>query len=97
MRVIMKMKWNAVTPEWYEGVRNSVQWETNPPKGLLLHSAGFCNGALHITDIWESEEDFENFSHDRLMTGVSKTPFKGVLPEIEVFPAHEVYSPLIKD
>ena len=97
MRVIMKMKWNAVTPKLYEDVKKSVQWDTNPPKGLLLHLVGFSNGAMHITDIWESEEEFEDFTHNRLMAGVSKTNFNGILPEIEVFPVHAAYSTSGKD
>ncbi len=97
MRVIIKMKWNDVSPAKYEEVRKHVQWETNPPKGLLLHSVGFSNGAMHITDIWESEEEFEDFTHNRMMVGVAKINITASLPEIEVFHAHAVYSPLIKE
>ncbi len=96
MKVIMKMKWNGVSPKQYEEVKKHVNWEGEPPVGLLLHIAGFSGGALHITDMWESAEHFENFSHDRLMKGVAKTSFLGILPEVEVFPAYAVYSPSVK-
>jgi hypothetical protein len=96
MKVIMKMKWNGITPDKYENVKGIVKWDQNPPKGLLLHAAGFNHAALHITDIWESEEDLDNFMHDRLMPGVAKTTHIGGPPEVEVFPAHSLYSPLLK-
>lgn len=41
------MKWNDVSPEKYEIVKSHVQWETNPPKGLLLHSVGFSGGNVY--------------------------------------------------
>ncbi len=71
--------------------------------GKQIHLKGFCcilsdsAGAMYITDIWESEEDFEDFTHNRMMPGVAKINFNAILPEIEVFPAHSIYSPLIKE
>ena len=93
MRVLMTMKWNGVTPDQYEMVRKSVNWEGDLPKGAVFHAAGFHDGALRVTDIWESAEDFNNFVSSRLMPGVAQTGITGQ-PEVEVFPVHAVFAPV---
>ena len=42
------------------------------PKGGVFHVAGFSNNALRVTDIWESENDFNNLVQIRLMPAVTQ-------------------------
>ena len=90
MRTMMIMKWNGVLKEQYEQVRKEVNWEGNKPKGAIFHVASFGNNALHVTDIWESAEDFNNFGEARLTPGVEHAKIQGQ-PEMETFPVHAVY------
>ena len=86
----MSMQWNGVTPDQYEKVRKSVNWEGDTPKGAIFHVAGFNNNVLRVTDIWESENDFNNFTQQRLMPGVAAAGIEGQ-PQVEMFPAHAIY------
>lgn len=90
MKTMMIMKWEGVTLAQYEKVRKSVNWEGNKPKGAIFHVASFGNDALHVTDIWESAEDFNQFTQTRLMPGVMEAGIHGQ-PAVETFPVHAIY------
>jgi hypothetical protein len=92
MKTMMIMKWNGVTPGQYEQVRKTVNWEGNKPKGAIFHVASFGNNALHVTDIWESADDFNNFVQARLMPGVAQAGIQGQ-PLVETFPVHAIFVP----
>lgn len=92
MKTVMVMKWEGVTPEQYEKVRQSVNWEGNKPTGALFHVAGFYKNSLRVTDIWESEEDFNGFVQDRLMPGVAQAGIKGE-PKVKFYPVQAIYLP----
>jgi len=65
MPVMMIMEWKGVTADQYEQVRRSVKWETDVPDGAMFHVASIGDGALHVTDIWQSPDDFNRFVQDR--------------------------------
>lgn len=90
MSTMMIMKWDGVTPDQYEKVRKSVNWEGDKPKGAIFHVASFGNNALHVTDIWESAEDFNSFAQSRLMPGVAEAGMQGQ-PHVETFPVQAIY------
>ena len=52
----------------YDSVSERLDVESNPPAGLIVHTAGWDddNGTFRIFDVWESREDFERFFQDRL-------------------------------
>ncbi len=58
---MMTMFWAQATTEQYEALRNAVKWEQDVPKGAILHASSFDDDGLHVTDIWETPEDFNNF------------------------------------
>lgn len=89
---MMIMKWDGVTPAQYEEVRKLVNWEGDRPKGGIFHVASFGNSALHVTDIWQSADDFNNFVQSRLMPGVEKAGIKGQ-PQVETYPIHALFIP----
>ena len=41
MAVVMIMKWQGVTPDQYDRVRELVNWEGNVPPGAQFHVIGF--------------------------------------------------------
>ena len=92
MRTIMVLNWDGFTKENYETIRKTVKWETEPPKGLVFHVAGFHNNVMRVTDIWESADDFNNFVKARLMPA---TIAAGITtePRVEMFPVHSVHVP----
>jgi hypothetical protein len=51
----------------YDGVAARLGVETDPPPGLIVHTAGFTGrGLFRIADVWESEEDWARFRDGRL-------------------------------
>jgi len=92
MPVVMKMKWDGVTPEQYDDAREKVRWEQEPAEGGLHHVAWFENGALMVIDVWETAEDFQRFVDQRLMPGVEAIGIPGQ-PEVDIQPVHAVFDP----
>ena len=45
---------------------------TEPPDGLIVHTAGFDGDVFRIVDVWESEAHFTKFRDERLMPAVEK-------------------------
>lgn len=85
------MKWEGVTPEMYEKVRKIVNWEGNSPSGAVFHVAGFTDAGLHVTDIWESPEQMNDFVQNRLMPAVAQIEGFDKAPQVEVFPMHAIF------
>jgi hypothetical protein len=52
----------------YDAVAQRVNAENDPPRGLILHTAGFDEqaGVFRIFDVWESREHRERFHAERL-------------------------------
>jgi hypothetical protein len=92
MAVVMLMKWDGVRPEQYEEARKVVNWEGDPADGAIFHVAAFSDGALHVTDLWDSADAFNRFVEQRLMPGTQKIGIQGQ-PDVKVLPAHNVFTP----
>lgn len=78
-----------MTQEQYDALRPVVQWESNPPAGLIVHSCGFDeNGGLHVCDLWESAGQMQSFFETRLKPGFEQL---GIDPgQPMVMPAHNL-------
>jgi hypothetical protein len=88
----MSLRWKGVTPEQYDAVRKIIDWDNHPIDGDLFHIAAFKDGELRVVDLWESPETFERFGEERLKPALAEAGLDGE-PEIELYPAHNVYSP----
>ncbi|MFI5263931.1 MAG: hypothetical protein ACHQM6_05395 [Candidatus Kapaibacterium sp.] len=95
MRIAMFMRWEGVTLDQYEEVRQIVNWEGNVPKGSVLHICSHDGKSLRITDVWESAEDLNNFVNNRLMPETSK--IVNTQPQVEVYPLHALFTPAFED
>ena len=87
MAVVMSMHWSGVTPEQYDTVRDLVRWEQDTPDGAILHVASFEGGALYVTDVWDSQADFEHFFVDRLAAAIKEAGIEGE-PDTGFRPLH---------
>ena len=92
MAIVMQMHWPEVTKSQYESLRNLVRWETEVPKGARYHVAWFGKDGFHVTDIWESQQEFNAFVETRLMPGVQKLGVPGQ-PKIEFGDVHATFAP----
>ena len=50
----------------YDAVIERVRLGDEPVKGLIFHFAGESEGRFQVFNVWESREDFERFTVDRL-------------------------------
>ena len=91
-QVVMSMHWAEVTPDQYEEAREVINWEGDVPDGAVLHVAGFAGDGLHVTDVWESEEQFNQFVESRLMPGVQQIGIQGQ-PKVEFYPVQNIFNP----
>ncbi len=92
MPVMMVMEWEGVTPEQYDQAREVVNWEGDPPAGSMFHVAAFDGQRLRVTDVWQSGEQFQHFSEQRLAPGVKQVGIQGQ-PKVEIYPAHRIFTP----
>jgi hypothetical protein len=95
MAVVMYMEWDGLTPEQYDQVRRSVDWEGNAPDGAVLHVPWFVDGGLRVVDVWDSPEHFQKFVDERLTPGVQEAGVEGE-PRVEFNTLHSrVFAPRI--
>jgi hypothetical protein len=77
------------TKQMYEDLKREVNWENNPPAGVILHAAGLDkSGNIQVTDLWESEKDFTNFVNGRLKAGFDK--INAPMPKGELYQVHNI-------
>jgi hypothetical protein len=88
----MLMHWPDVTKEQYEQVRNDVRWETDVPAGAKFHTAWFGDDGLHVLDLWDSPQDFQNFVGSRLTPATQRIGIKGQ-PHVQLSEAHAIFAP----
>src|SRR5687767_10087620 len=93
MKMLITMKWSGVTPAQLDQVNNIVNLEATEHKGMILHAACFINeNTLHVTDIWESVEDYNQFVQNHVMPAVAQAGFS-LAPQIERFPIYDLFIP----
>lgn len=92
----MFMQWDGIKPQHYEELRKTVNWEENTPDGAVFHMAAFTTTGIKVSDVWESEKDFNNFLQNRLMPGVKKAGIKGE-PKVEIYPLHTIFAPAFEE
>ena len=72
-----------------------MNWEGEPPAGGRLHIAAVDESGSHITDLWDSAEEFQAFVATRLMPGVKHLGLQGE-PTVTILPAHAIFAPAYK-
>ena len=52
----------------YDSVSQHIGMDTNPPDGMILHTAGWDEegSVFRIFEVWETQEDSERFRRERL-------------------------------
>jgi hypothetical protein len=88
MAILAIFTGDGFTKQMYEEFRKEADWEHNPPTGLILHSVGFDkSGNLRAADIWESEQDLNNYINNikPLMERMNAP-----MPKGEIIPIHNL-------
>ncbi len=66
MAIGMLLDFPSFGQDDYMSIHRAIGLETEPPDGLLLHSAGSTGNGWRIFDIWESRQAFERFARERI-------------------------------
>lgn len=88
MAVVMQMTWSGVTTGQYDAARKVIGMDTTPLAGCLSHVAWQQDGALRVVDVWESEQAWTTYLHDRLLPGIHQVGTLQGQPQVTVQPAH---------
>jgi hypothetical protein len=89
MAIHLFVRGDGFTKDIYENARKEVNWEGNPPPGLILHTVSFDNsGNIRVADILESEDQWNNFLNTRLMPYMQKAKVPPL--RTEIFPIHNL-------
>lgn len=92
MATVMLMHWPEVSKEQYEQVRNDVKWETDKPAGAKFHTAWFADDGLHVFDLWDSPQHFQDFVNSRLAPATQRIGIKSQ-PNVHISDAHAIFAP----
>jgi hypothetical protein len=95
MAVIIQFEWAGLTRERFDEARARIRWEEEPAKGVILQSQGWDGETFKASDVWESEEDWNNFLQNRIMPVVGQMDVPGE-PTVRVIPAYRVFSPQLR-
>ncbi len=92
MAVGIRLKFSAGKQETYDAVHRAVEVDSNPPAGLIVHSAGPIDGGWGVIDFWESRAAFDTFVAERLMPQIQALGDQGFPspPEVKEFPVHNL-------
>ena len=89
MAIFLITKGEGFTKDIYEKARREVNWEGNRPPGIILHAASFDDsGNIRVADIWESEDQWNNFLDTRLKPSFQKGNVPP--PKTEIFQIHNM-------
>jgi hypothetical protein len=94
MATVMTMDWAGVTRDQYEAVREAVRWDADTPDGAKLHVVGFGDDGMHVTDVWESQEQFDRFMQERLGPAIQQVGLEGE-PEVRFLTFGGVFAPAL--
>jgi hypothetical protein len=95
MAIGMRIKFPGGTQEQYEAIHGAMGVDSNPPEGLIFHSAGPIDGGWGVIDFWESRDAFDRFAQSRLMPTAQALGDKGFAnpPDIKEFAVHHITKP----
>jgi hypothetical protein len=95
MAVGLRLKFEGATQGQYDATHGSMNIDSDPPEGLIFHSAGPIEGGWGVIDFWESRDAFDRFVATQLqpaLQGLGSQALPGP-PDIKEFPVHHVTKP----
>jgi hypothetical protein len=95
MAVGLRLKFPGATQQQYDTTHGHIDMASNPPEGLIFHSAGPIEGGWGVIDFWESREAFDRFIQGRLQPAIQELGDQAPPnpPDIKEFPVHNIEKP----
>jgi hypothetical protein len=97
MPIVRIVSPREVTYDVYQQVQAKLDVDSNPPDGLIVHTASEVDGRLKVVDVWESEEHAQRFGEERLGPAIAEVaPNVGGPPgpdQIEIYEIRHLVLP----
>ncbi len=92
MAVGIRLKFAGGTQENYDAAHAVMEIDSNPPEGMIVHSAGPVDGGWGVIDFWASRDAFDRFVSERLMPNLQGLGERGFPnpPDVKEFPVHNL-------
>ncbi len=66
MAVVLTLKWPGYTKTQYDQLLELSNWEQQPARNGIFHVVWWEGETMGIVDVWESQQDWQNFFDERL-------------------------------
>jgi hypothetical protein len=95
MAVGIRLKFDGGTQENYDAAHAVMEIDTDPPAGMIVHSAGPIEGGWGVVDFWDSRDAFDTFVGQRLMPRLQGLGDRGFPnpPDVKQFEVHNLEMP----
>jgi hypothetical protein len=88
---IVKIRRASSGPEAYDATINAGTAKDNPPKGLIIHTAGMVDGMFQVIDVWESAEDADRFERGEAARNIAPVHGENYrVPEPTTYELHNI-------
>ena len=81
------------TQEQYDTVLEQLNLGERMPPGGISHAAGPTEEGWRVVDVWESQEAFDTFLHERLYQAMQNAGMPP--PQVETWPVYSVLEPAV--
>jgi hypothetical protein len=92
MAFLWILEWGGITPDQYDKIRDSMDWDGQAPRGLYFHTAAFDNKGLVLTELWQSPDHVQVYMDERLLPAVRGLGIQ-TNPRVDLYQSHYVYLP----
>ena len=96
MATAVLLDWKGVTWNEYVDVVERLDLDGSPPAGGRLHLAGSTDDGMRIVDVWDSPQDFDRFSNERLAPVLQEVGVS-TAPDVTMFEIGNVFAPAADD
>ena len=92
MAVTLFMRVPDLTLERYDRMIAELEFDANPPAGLILHLVCESVGSVNITEVWQTAQAAESFVERRLREAIARQGIKEPV-SYRLDPLHNLYAP----
>jgi hypothetical protein len=92
LAILWVLEWDGFTREQFAGLKQRVDWDLQPPAGLLHQVTAFGEKSLVLTQVWQSPDHVMRFMEDRLLPAVQEMGIRN-MPRVDQYVVQAVYEP----
>ena len=86
MAIALLLEFAGVTSDQYDRVMERLELGGKLPSGGRFHIAGSTDDGWRVVDVWESQEDFDQFFKEKLGAAIEAEGMPA--PNVSTWPVH---------